>query len=556
MYHMYKVRCPKGHSFQVKLARGINAGRSPQVKRLILDGEFHRITCGLCQEKFHIEKPFSYTDLTKNLFIQVKPRQQYFNWQEASDRLKEKVKKIPAALSPAKNRKVRIVFGLSELREKLLCEEHQIRDNVLELAKVVLLYDHPFLLNRPRLRLSLTEVNKEELLFTASHEHDKRHYHLHLPRKAFEAFRKNEAALKKWLSASTRNNNLLNENSGHYIHFKRLLPHTEALSNLKLFAAKAGKGEKLNPNLPEFKRMLGQLPKGSHLPTEAKQQIKILRAYAKKNQLEKLDSALWEIYFGKEMEDSFWRNEDRKDIDTLWRIFEDLPDNHIEANNRIREVNLGEDNGGGTYDSTNGEIELGSDANLEDFEDTIRHEVGHGVYYRYRKLLQKWLETEFGWQSYPLNESGLDQWVKQMGGWGGITAKERRDVMRCLEQGFDGADDWSRGEIPALKPGHAWLKKECGPRLVFESTPSEWYQHFPKWYRKNGKAFFLNYYYDTLCVVNESTLKLIKKMPDRYAAMSHEEFFAELYALYYDKNDPKRNNIPPPIMSWMKKNLG
>lgn len=45
-------------------------------------------------------------------------------------------------------------------------------------------------------------------------------------------------------------------------------------------------------------------------------------------------------------------------------------------------------------------------------------------------------------------------------------------------------------------------------------------------------------------------------MPDRYAAMSPFEFFAELYALYYDLDDPQRKNIPKDVSDWPGARIG
>lgn len=79
---------------------------------------------------------------------------------------------------------------------------------------------------------------------------------------------------------------------------------------------------------------------------------------------------------------------------------------------------------------------------------------------------------------------------------------------------------------------------------------------FPDWYRANGLAFFLNYWYAELVVVKESALDLVLKMPSRYAAMSHFEFFAELYSLYYDLDDPQRKVIPKSVTTWLDHNIG
>ncbi len=45
-------------------------------------------------------------------------------------------------------------------------------------------------------------------------------------------------------------------------------------------------------------------------------------------------------------------------------------------------------------------------------------------------------------------------------------------------------------------------------------------------------------------------------MPRDYASMSHFEFFAELYALYYDEDDPLRGNIPGNIAQWFDQHIG
>jgi hypothetical protein len=57
-------------------------------------------------------------------------------------------------------------------------------------------------------------------------------------------------------------------------------------------------------------------------------------------------------------------------------------------------------------------------------------------------------------------------------------------------------------------------------------------------------------------VVDTATLDLIDKLPDNYAAMSLYEFFAEMYALYYDYDDPKRIVIPIAVAKWFDANIG
>jgi hypothetical protein len=59
-----------------------------------------------------------------------------------------------------------------------------------------------------------------------------------------------------------------------------------------------------------------------------------------------------------------------------------------------------------------------------------------------------------------------------------------------------------------------------------------------------------------MMVVSESALQLVAKMPSSYAAMSHYEFFAEIYSLYYDADDPQRPVIPANVATWLDKNIG
>jgi hypothetical protein len=101
------------------------------------------------------------------------------------------------------------------------------------------------------------------------------------------------------------------------------------------------------------------------------------------------------------------------------------------------------------------------------------------------------------------------------------------------------------------------LKADFAPRLAFEKTGSNWFYNNKNWYRANGKAFFLNFWYKKFMVVDEKTIDLIDKgMPSQYASMSDSEFFAELYALYYSENDPRRADLPADIAEWLNANVG
>jgi hypothetical protein len=85
------------------------------------------------------------------------------------------------------------------------------------------------------------------------------------------------------------------------------------------------------------------------------------------------------------------------------------------------------------------------------------------------------------------------------------------------------------------------FRSAAGVRAVQEqlvASCDSYYQH-------GSNCFFVNYYYARLMQVKRSTVDLIvAAMPDRYAAMSQYEFFAELFAWYYDAQTSKRDKIP------------
>ena len=55
--------------------------------------------------------------------------------------------------------------------------------------------------------------------------------------------------------------------------------------------------------------------------------------------------------------------------------------------------------------------------------------------------------------------------------------------------------------------------------------------------------------------VDETALDLVSSLPSSYASMSHYEFFAELYALYFDTDNPLRANIPADTVTWFQENI-
>lgn len=309
----------------------------------------------------------------------------------------------------------------------------------------------------------------------------------------------------------------------------------------------------------EFEIMCAQLPRAGSLSSNAKSDLQTLFNYAKRVNDGNAQDKLFEVRYGIVLDDEWGTNQDTADIDTIWNLLRNVPTNNIEGNTHLKEIEL-IGGGGGLY-QWNGVIQIGSNelGQKEQFEDVLRHEVGHAVHADKVSLVDPWLKTEFGWQRFGRDQASIDAWIGLMGGWetwGTVNATERIQISNALIQSLGNGSSWNPGPFPLFPSSHPWNRPNFGPRLAVEHSHANWYDTFPEWYRVNGLAFFLNYWYADLLVVKESALNLILRMPRRYAAMSHLEFFAELYSLYYDANDPGRTVIPKMTATWLDDNIG
>jgi hypothetical protein len=555
VFHPHTVKCSCGNLLTVELADSLNVKRFPDARSRILRGELHRAACAACGKTMTVEKPFYYLDPDRGALFRVAPRQERHRWKEASTKLDAASSLVPDAITNG-SRSLRVVFGMDELREKLLAQDAGLDDRVLELLKVMLIADHPILLRRARLRLVLDDLSDDGLSFVASYEHHPRRFQLVLPAAIVERVKNEPQMLERWVRSAHRHENVF-ELPDHWVNIWRWSPQPTDLDRLRQFAGDLEAGKEIDVHSQPFRNMLTGLPHGSHLPAWAKQDLRTLYEYAKRKGIAALEDQLFEIRFGIELEDDWSTNSDRDDIDTLWMLLKDLPDSNVEGNTHIRELLLEVGEGGGWYDPSTNDIAIGSDelANLERFEDVVRHEVGHAVHENRSVLVDGWLWDEFGWRLFGVGDADVDAWVALMGGWGTLTSAEQRDVRHALKTALGPGSSWKPGPTPYLPPGHAWHRSNFGPRIAFEKTGSHWFRNFRNWYRANGNAFFLNYWYRTLVVVRESTLQLVERMPDDYAAMSPYEFFAELYAVRFDP-DEDLSAIPARVLDWIDTNIG
>ncbi len=559
-----QVKTPNGQLIEANLAECLSIVRTPSKREEILQGQFHKVAAPDGQGKITIEKAFLYTDLDRNEVILVKPLSERYTWEETSTELERIVKQLPNNISPPETRFMRVVFGLEELREKLLTREMGIDDRALELFKVLLAYEHPIILKQPRLNVNLHTINEQWLTFIATYEHDKIAYELSMPRQLVDDLLSQPEPLKQWVANSHKDNLFeleKKENPDYWVNFRRWSPTETSLKQLFEYAEQARQNQEIDTTSTDFQTMLKGLPSGNHMPSWAKQALRDLFVWAKDRRNGELQDRLFELRFNKELEDEWYLNDDLNDIDTLWKLLKNLPDTNVEGNTRLDRIEL-TDGGGGSWNGST--IKIGSQVlrDQEGFEDVMRHEVGHAVQTKIdqakNNLVTKWLQEQFGWQTFGLDDLEIDAWVNLMGGYGNITAQQQQEVRQYLRDSIGPGGKWEPPQQPPNVPnGHPWYASNFGPRLACEQTGKDWYNRYHRWYRANGLAFFLNYYYRTFIVVKESTLNLLEDdilIP--YAAMSPGEFFAELYQVFYNLKDLKWGKIPRPVRDWLWDNIG
>ncbi|MFT3736444.1 MAG: CpXC domain-containing protein [Rhodocyclaceae bacterium] len=558
VFHPVQIKCSCGNAFTADAARSLNIRRNPAVRVSILNGEFHRVKCPACGTMLTIERPFYYSDPDRGAVFLVQPRGARLNHTSDGQRLSRQDKAcelINGGKAPAQ---VRVIYGLDELREKLVAQDANLDDRHVELLKLLVLQDHPFLMHTPRLQLVLTAASPTQLSFVAYHHNQPRSYEVQLSSFLANNFISQPKIIDTWLGKSAHAAPLFAPDR-RWVNFRRWTTRYSALDTLRNYAATVSAGGSVNLKSQDFKAMCEMLPRAGALSAAAKTDLQTLFDYAKRLKDSQAQDLLFEVRYGIALDDEWGTNQSTTDIDTIWNLLRNVPANNIEGNTRLKEIDL-IGGGGGLY-QWSGVIQIGNDelGNQERFEDVLRHEVGHAVHANKDTLIDPWLKSEFGWQRFARTQAGIDAWINLMGGWtawGPVSATERIQISNALVQALGNGSSWDPGTRPTFPASHPWNRPNFGPRLAVEGSHADWYNSFEGWHRANGLAFFLNYWYAELLVIKESTLELIKKMPSRYAAMSHFEFFAELYSLYYDLDDPGRTVVPTKTATWLDANIG
>lgn len=144
------IRCPHCAVEQsARLAHGVHVARAPEVRDQILARTFHAITCRGCGRSFIAQRPLIYTDMDRRHWVQVVLSEERVRWPEYENAVDEIFARAftgsPLVRELQERMKVRLVFGLDALREKLVLWRASLDDRAIECMKLELVRREPAL---------------------------------------------------------------------------------------------------------------------------------------------------------------------------------------------------------------------------------------------------------------------------------------------------------------------------------------------------------------------------------------------------------------------------
>jgi hypothetical protein len=165
-----EVQCRCGAPVRVFVATSVNAERHPHMRDAILRRTFHVFECGACHQPIGVDKEFLYVDLTRREFYGVFPLAAAGDPEPCARQIAAAFDTAlgDGALAAAKplgdDMRVRVCFGVEELREKIVAREAGLSDLALELLKASVLASQPELAELGIQTLRLEAVGEDRNL--------------------------------------------------------------------------------------------------------------------------------------------------------------------------------------------------------------------------------------------------------------------------------------------------------------------------------------------------------------------------------------------------------
>ncbi|MBA3460076.1 MAG: hypothetical protein H0T46_08960 [Deltaproteobacteria bacterium] len=163
------IACPRcSASVRARIALGAHIGRVPEVRDAVLARTFHRFPCAACGMSIQVHARFEYTDIERRQLVLVGLPPEVRTWQELETTLNTTIDRALEHGSPlvapfVREVKRRVVFGVEELREKLVVWDAGLDDGLVECIKVRAYASDPTLA-APGSRLHVDAVSEGDVL--------------------------------------------------------------------------------------------------------------------------------------------------------------------------------------------------------------------------------------------------------------------------------------------------------------------------------------------------------------------------------------------------------
>ncbi|HSS03295.1 MAG TPA: CpXC domain-containing protein [Kofleriaceae bacterium] len=162
------IACPAcGVEQPVRIALGAHVSRAPEVRDDVVARRLHRMACA-CGARTELRSTFEYSDFERGQLLLVAPADRLEAWPSLEAQLRRSVHRAfelgsPHAHAFAEGLRARVVFGLEELREKLVVWSRGFDDALIECIKLRAWRDDPALA-APHSRLLVDRVTDDDAL--------------------------------------------------------------------------------------------------------------------------------------------------------------------------------------------------------------------------------------------------------------------------------------------------------------------------------------------------------------------------------------------------------
>jgi hypothetical protein len=143
------------------VVKSLNAGRHPHLREQVLKRELHQWECSACKRTLFVDSDFFWFDWHRKQFIGVFPTSMRTRPEPCEKVLAETFAFTMKEQAPDFVKDygvgffVRTVFGVEELREKIVIQDAGLDDFLVEMVKAELLLQHPELVERGVVTLRL-----------------------------------------------------------------------------------------------------------------------------------------------------------------------------------------------------------------------------------------------------------------------------------------------------------------------------------------------------------------------------------------------------------------